>query len=197
MFYHLPVLTFVCGTHLAPCGIKVTCITCTLAQCIWPLRMLSIFACLLYVGPLLISCNTPKHCFLFDRFSCFKYSASFSPNTNVFSFSTHLILTFSHDDVIKWKHFPRNWPFVRGIHRSPVISPHKGQWRGALMYYLICAWTNGWANNREAGDLRRHHAQYDVKVMNSSLIIGCWCAYSVEHVLKPQKQASDQHGKLV
>ena len=35
----------------------------------------------------------------------------------------------SHDDVIKWKHFPRNWPFVRGIHRGPVNSPHKGQWR--------------------------------------------------------------------
>ena len=32
-----------------------------------------------------------------------------------------------HDDVIKWKHFPRNWPFVRGIHRAPVNSPHKGQ----------------------------------------------------------------------
>ena len=30
-----------------------------------------------------------------------------------------------HDNVIKWKHFPRYWPFVRGIHRSPVISPHK------------------------------------------------------------------------
>ena len=44
-----------------------------------------------------------------------------------------------HDDVIKWKHFPRNWPFVRGIHRSPVDSPHKSQWRGALMFYLICA----------------------------------------------------------
>ena len=40
----------------------------------------------------------------------------------------------SHDDVIKWKHFPRNWPFVLGIHRSPVNSPHKGQWRGALMF---------------------------------------------------------------
>ena len=38
-----------------------------------------------------------------------------------------------HDDVIKWKHFPRYWPFVRGIHRSPVNSSHKGQWRGALM----------------------------------------------------------------
>ena len=43
-----------------------------------------------------------------------------------------------HDDVIKWKHFPRYWPFVRGIHRSPVNSPHKGQWRGALMFSLIC-----------------------------------------------------------
>ena len=46
---------------------------------------------------------------------------------------------FAHDDVIKWKHFPRYWPFVRGIHRSSVNSPHKGQWRGALMFSLICA----------------------------------------------------------
>ena len=30
-----------------------------------------------------------------------------------------------HDDVIKWKPFPRYWPFVRRIHRSPVNSPHK------------------------------------------------------------------------
>ena len=30
-----------------------------------------------------------------------------------------------HGDVIKWKHFPRYWQFVRGIHRSPVNSPHK------------------------------------------------------------------------
>ena len=42
-------------------------------------------------------------------------------------------------DVIKWKHFPRYWPFVRIIHRSPVNSPHKGQWRGALIFSLICA----------------------------------------------------------
>ena len=70
-----------------------------------------------------------------------------------------------HDDVIKWKHFPRCWPFVRGIHRSPVISPHKGQWRGALMFPLICVWINGWVNNREAGDFRRYHAHYDVTVM--------------------------------
>ena len=43
-----------------------------------------------------------------------------------------------HDDVIKWKHFPRYWPFVRGIHRSPVNSLHKGQWRRAFMFSLIC-----------------------------------------------------------
>ena len=45
----------------------------------------------------------------------------------------------SHDDVIKWKHFPRYWPFVRGTHRSPVNSPHKGQWRRAMMFSFICA----------------------------------------------------------
>ena len=49
-----------------------------------------------------------------------------------------------HDDVIKWKHFPRYWPFVQGIHWSPVNSPHKGQWCGALMFSLICAWIKGW-----------------------------------------------------
>ena len=69
------------------------------------------------------------------------------------------------DDVIKWKHFPRYWPFVWGIHRSPVNSPHKGQWRGALMFSLISAWTNSWANHRDAGDLRRHCPHYDVTVM--------------------------------
>ena len=74
----------------------------------------------------------------------------------------------NHDDVIKWKHFPRYWPFVRGIHRSPVNSPHKGQWRGVLMFSLICAWINAWVNNREAGDLRRHHTHCDVFVMKKS-----------------------------
>ena len=56
------------------------------------------------------------------------------------------------DVVIKWKHFPRYWPFVRGIHRSTVNSPHKSQWRGALMFSFICAQVNGWVNKREAGD---------------------------------------------
>ena len=71
-----------------------------------------------------------------------------------------------HDDVIKWKHFPRYWPFLRGIHRSHVVSPNKGKWRGALMFPLICAWTNSWANNVDAGDLRHHLTHYDVTVMS-------------------------------
>ena len=45
------------------------------------------------------------------------------------------------------------------------IPPHKGQWRGAWMFSLICVWINGWVNNREAGDLRRYRAHYDVIVM--------------------------------
>ena len=75
-----------------------------------------------------------------------------------------------HDDVIKWKFFPRYWPFVRGIHRSPVNSLHKDQWRGALMFNsLTCAWINDWVNNREAGDLRCHRAHYGVIVMPASI----------------------------
>ena len=54
---------------------------------------------------------------------------------------------------------------MRGLDRSAVDSPHKGQSRGASMFCLICAWTNGWASNRDAGDLRRHRAYYDVTVM--------------------------------
>ena len=48
--------------------------------------------------------------------------------------------------------FPCYWTFVKRIHQWPVDSPHKGQWRGALMFSLICGWTNGWANNRATGD---------------------------------------------
>ena len=73
----------------------------------------------------------------------------------------------TYDDVIKWKHFPSY--FVRGIHRLPVVSPQKGQWRRDLILSLICAWTNDWANYLVAGDLRRHRAHYNVTVMLNSL----------------------------
>ena len=80
-------------------------------------------------------------------------------------FSQNILAWTPHDDVIKWKHFLSYWPFVGGIHRSPVNSLHKGLWRGAFMFSLICAWINHWVNNREAGDLRGYRAHYDVIVM--------------------------------
>ena len=75
---------------------------------------------------------------------------------------------------IQWWHCSRYWPFVWGIHRSPWNSPHKGQWRGALMLYLICAWINVWINYRETGDLRRHRAHYDVTVMTLPVLSHKW-----------------------
>ena len=62
--------------------------------------------------------------------------------------------------------FPRNWPFVRVIHRSPMKSPHKGQWRGALVFF-ICTWMNGGVKNGVAADLRRICIHYDVNVMDA------------------------------
>ena len=96
----------------------------------------------------------------------------------------------THDDVIKWKHFPHYWPFVGGIHRSPVNSPHKGQWRGASMFSLICPWINGSVNNREAGDLRCHRTHYDVIVMKSKHHRASWhchktCGICITATVRP------------
>ena len=113
-----------------------------------------------------------------------------------------------HDDVIKRKHFPRYWPFVRGIHRSPVNSPHKGQWRGALMLTLICARINDWVNNGEAGDLRRNRAHYDVIVMvtisfllhttlKRKLLAASKVAHMTRHPTSEMRWASWQGMKIV
>ena len=96
----------------------------------------------------------------------------------------------NHDDVIQRKHFPRNWPFVR----SPVNSPPKGQWCGALVFSLICVWINDWLNNHEAGDLRRYRAHYDVIAMcachcsfhRKQTILSLWSRLS-SHLLYPLK----------
>ena len=56
-----------------------------------------------------------------------------------------------------------------GFHRYPVNSPHKGPWRGALVFSLICVWINGWVNNRETDDLRRYSTHYD-----GIVFLGCW-----------------------
>ena len=113
-------------------------------------------------------CNCSAICLIFltvvNTAFMFPMHLGASYNTCLISNQTNPLW---HDDVTKWKHFQRYWPFVRGIHRSPVNSPHKGQWRGALMFSLICVWINAWVNNRETGDLRRYRAHYDVIVMDN------------------------------
>ena len=49
----------------------------------------------------------------------------------------------------------------------PVTSefPSQGPVTRSFDIFLICVWTNGWANNRDAPYLRRHRAHYDVTVM--------------------------------
>ena len=78
------------------------------------------------------------------------------------------------------RHFLRHWPFVGGIHWSPVNSPHKGQWHGALMFSLICAWINSWVNNCEAGDLKCHRAHYDITVI--------WVPFLDEGIILPVQE---------
>ena len=64
-----------------------------------------------------------------------------------------------------------NPPVIGGF--SLVDSPHKGQWRGDLMFSLICAWTNGSANNQDAGDLSRHRAHYGVTATTPMVNMHC------------------------
>ena len=83
-----------------------------------------------------------------------------------------------------WKRFQCYWPFLRAWWRHQMetfsallalcagISPHKGHWRGALIFSLICVWINDWVNNREAGDLRRYRAHYDVTLMGNLTVTG-------------------------
>ena len=78
-------------------------------------------------------------------------------------------VSYDHDDVIKWKHFRDTGP-LWGESIGHRLLPHKGQWRGALMFSLICAWTKRFLNNRDAGDLRRNRAHYDVTVIIAWLL---------------------------
>ena len=93
-------------------------------------------------------------------------------------------------------HFLRYWLFVRGIHRSPMNSLHKGQWRGALMFFLSSPWCFWcflsspwiivWVNNHEAGELRRRCVHYDVIVMIflKSVNAAVWTIWLVKFVLQ-------------
>ena len=93
-----------------------------------------------------------------------------------------------------WRHqmetFSALLAFCAGNSPVPVNSPRKGQWRGALMFSLICARINGWVNNGEAGDLRRYHAHYDVTVMSYQFYLW-WHWMSLEYENNDITQCTD------
>ena len=102
--------------------------------------------------------------YIFTRHFC-PYAYIFKSLVTIFRNCTKNNKKFSW-----WRHqmetFSAQLSLCAGNSRVPVNSPHKGQWRGPLMFSLICVWINGWVNNREAGDLRRHRGHYDVIVMS-------------------------------
>ena len=106
--------------------------------------MLSVY----YINHIALVFSVPRKCY---------YTLMCSQNNSAWEKSVLCMMTSSNGNIFG----------VTGhlCGEFPVNSPHKGQWRGALMFSLICAWINSWANNREAGDWRHHRAHYDVIVM--------------------------------
>ena len=143
----------------------------------WSYWSISLLKTSITISSIIGDCHIVEDFRAYDWFCLYIYVANKTRHTAIISccsYTSHIYchhLLKYHDDVIKWKHFPRNWPFVRGIHRSPVNSTHKGQWRGALMFPFICARINGWVNNGEAGDLRRYRVHCDVIIILLNLTL--------------------------
>ena len=109
------------------------------------------------------------------NFTDFAVSPNFSTYLPQLGFPSSLIAFYLGPNLL-WKswrrhrrHFPRHWPFVRGIHRSPMNSPQKGQWRGALS-----------KRSSKQSRRRRHRAHYDVTMVCSIALWmwsldGVWC----------------------
>ena len=60
----------------------------------------------------------------------------------------------THNDVMTWKCFLHYWPFVWGIHRSPVDSPHKGPEMQRFDVFFCLFAISCWTNSPVASDFR-------------------------------------------
>ena len=104
---------------------------------------------------------------------------------------SYVVNSMACNDMMTWSdgNIFRVTGHLCGEFTGPGEFPHKGQWSGALMISLICVWINGWVNNREAGDLRRYLAHYDVIVMTSAhflspfQLVNCETLISVSTIL--------------
>ena len=73
---------------------------------------------------------------------------------------TLFIVTIEH--IPNKDHIPLQWRH----NDHDGVSNHQPD--DCFAVSLICTWINGWVNNRETGDLKRHRAHYDVIVMQPS-----------------------------
>ena len=94
--------------------------------------------------------------------------SSLSDTKNLLSF-WRIVTILPRAVLAWWRHQMETFSVLLAIcaGNSLVNSPHKGQWRGALMFSLICTWTNGWVNIRKAVDLGSNRAHYDITVMGN------------------------------
>ena len=105
------------------------------------------------------------------------------------NFKMYYEICFTDDDI-KWKHFPRYWPFVRGKFTDPRWIPcTKASDTELWCFFFICVWISDWVNNGKAGDLTRYRAPYDVIVMITANTIGdinamCWMSTSQIYIVE-------------
>ena len=104
------------------------------------------------------------------------------------NFAWSLRLNSSLEDCVRRKNMYLQFlSFLEAQMLCGEFTGHKGQWRGALVFYLICAWTNVWVNNWNAGALRRHRAHYDVTVL---------CACVLLDIYKQEMELSTERGQI-
>ena len=99
----------------------------------------------IFIGPSMVGAEETSDYHIYGIYAKLARSMMTSSNGNIFRFTGPLYGEFTSH---RW------------------IPPHNG----TLMFSLICAWTNGWVNNQDAGDLRRHRDHYDVTVMTCGFL---------------------------
>ena len=73
-----------------------------------------------------------------------------------------------------WRHqMEKRSALLALCERNPPVTgrfPSQRPVTRSFEFLMICAWTNGWASNRNADDLSRHRAHYDVTVRRAGAI---------------------------
>ena len=133
----------------------------------WPAPITRINAGILWIGTNFSRFLVEIHIFSFTKMHFNMLSGKWRP----FCLSFNALMTYGCviSRIVSWYLFHRQrdqyW------YEQCMMMSSNGQWRGAMMFSLICVWINGWVNNREAGDFRRCRAHYDVTVLGLIVVM--------------------------